>query len=152
MPNVVEPLVSTIVDPLTKTEDVLIALFSGDATLAAYNWQRWESDVTVAQPRGYINVQSTAELVLPEPMIMRCEVVLEGKPLRGSQANTLAVLMAILSQGKLAAKLNALVGDGSIMFYDGTSERMQVSQVIERDLRVRRIVFQIAAAWQVMYV
>ena len=141
-----------ILDALTQTEDAIIARLNEDATLASYNWQRWESDVNVVQPRGYVNVAQEAawQEHTPAPDMMRVEVVLEGKPKRGSLAATVAILRGILGDPALHIKLNVIVTDESIT-YLGPAEQLSIRQELSGDLRVRQAVFMIAAQWNVIY-
>jgi hypothetical protein len=104
----------------------------------------------VEQPRGYINVTATTDLVYAEPLTLRCEVVLEGIPKAGSQATSIAIILGMLSDPRFADRMNGKVNDGSIQ-YKAPAERLQVTQVIEGGRRVRRAIFNMAAVWCVEY-
>ena len=142
-----------IVDPITQLEDAIIAWLNTDATLAAYNWQRWESDVDLVQPRGYVNVTVIGEwdLSIQGPVLLEAEVVLESVPKTGSQASIVATVLGMLGGRQIIGRLNAKITDGSMQIV-GPPEGARAEQVIERELRVRRIRVTYPAIWNVVYV
>jgi hypothetical protein len=142
-----------ILDPITQLEDAIIAWLSTDATLSQYNWQRWESDETLAQPRGYVNVTATGDvgLGIQGGVLLQAEVVLESIPKTGSQAGVIAIMLAMLSGREVIARLNAGITDGSLVIV-GTPEMARVEQKIEREVRVRRFTITYPALWNVAYV
>jgi hypothetical protein len=121
--------------------------------MASYNWQRWEADVNANQPRGYVDVgiSETLDLNMEGPMVMTVEVVLEGKPKKGSLATALAVMLAMLSSRELPAKINSKIPDGSL-YIAGPAEGGKLIQAIQGDIRVRRFTFNLPAIWGVTYV
>jgi hypothetical protein len=142
-----------IVDPITQLEDAIIAWLNTDATLAAYNWQRWESDVDLVQPRGYVNVTVIGEwdLSIQGPVLLEAEVVLESVPKTGSQASIVATVLGMLGGREIIGRINAKITDGSMSIV-GPPEGARAEQVIERELRVRRIRVTYSAIWNVVYV
>ena len=142
-----------ILDPLTQLEDAIISWLSTNSILAQYNWQRWESDVDVAQPRGYVNVAATSDmdLAIQGPMLLEATVVLESVAKSGSQAETVAILLGMLSGLEVVGRLNAQVQDGSLVIV-GPAEKPRIEQTIERELRVRRFTVTYPAVWNVVYV
>jgi hypothetical protein len=142
-----------IVDPITQIEDAIIAWLSTDATLAAYNWQRWESDVTLEQPRGYVNATVIGEwdLSIQGPVLLEAEVVLESVPKTGSQASVVAIVLGMLGGKEVINRLNAKITDGSMKIV-GPPEGARAEQTIEREIRVRRIRVTYPAIWNVAYV
>jgi hypothetical protein len=142
-----------VLDPLTQLEDGIIAWLNTDSTIASYNWQRWESDKDVEQPRGYVNVTANGDLDLgmQGPTLLQAEVVLEGKPKRGSQAEVVAIVLAMLSGREIIDRLNNKMPDGSVAIV-GPPEAARVEQAIERDVRLRRFTVIYPAIWGVVYV
>ena len=142
-----------ILDPLTQLEDAIIAWLSTDGTLAQYNWQRWESDVDLVQPRGYVNVTVIGErdLSIQGAVLCEAEVVLESVPKTGSQAPVVAIVLGMLGGRAIIDRLNAKITDGSMKIV-GPPEGARAEQVIERELRVRRIKVTYPAIWNVAYV
>lgn len=142
-----------ILDPLTQLEDAIIAWLSTDATLVQYNWQRWESDVDLVQPRGYVNVTVIGEwnLAIQGAVLCEAEVVLESVPKTGSQAEIVAIMLGMLSGREVIDRLNAKINDGSMRIV-GPAEAARVEQTIEREIRVRRFRVTYPVVWNVVYV
>jgi hypothetical protein len=155
--NDIELLVAPILDPLTTAENALISFLMTEPALTAYNWQKWDSDVAVKQPRGYVNVNATSPLAYgvgstdPAPTQLAYEVVLEGKPKRTTLDVPFAVLVSMLAKVDLETQLNSFVSDASL-FFMSRAENMALQQVIEGDLRVRRVNFMLFVIWSVGYV
>jgi hypothetical protein len=143
----------TILDPITQLEDAIIAWLSTDTTLAQYHWQRWESDVTLEQPRGYVNVSVIGEwdLAIQGAVLCEAEVVLESVPKTGSQAPIVAIVLGMLGGREIIDRLNNQITDGSMKIV-GPPEGARAEQAIEREIRVRRIKVTFPAIWNVVYV
>jgi hypothetical protein len=138
-----------IVDPATTLSDAFVALFNGDAAISAYNWQKWESDVDVQQPRGYINCRYQADLHQAEIMgRFDLEAVFEGKPKRGTTANAVAEVVGQVRRGDLVPALMAIISDGSITLFH-TVEDLRIEQRIQGDVRVRTVSFSMFGQWNV---
>ena len=142
-----------ILDPITQLEDAIIAWLSTDATLAQYNWQRWDSDVDLQQPRGYVNVTVIGEwdLAIQGAVLCEAEVVLESVPKTAPQAPVVAIVLGMLSGREVTDRLNAKITDGSMKIV-GPPEGARAEQAIEREVRVRRIRITYPAVWNVVYV
>ena len=142
-----------VIDPLTQLEDAIIGWLSTDPVLVTYNWQRWESDVDLVQPRGYVNVGVSGELdlAIQGPVLLKAEVVLESVAKGGSQAGAVAIILAMLGGREVIDRINAQITDGSL-FIAGPAESATAQQAIERELRVRRVLVTFPAIWGVAYV
>ena len=121
--------------------------------IGAYNWQRWESDEELAQPRGYVNVAVTGDMdrAIQGAILCEAEIVLESVPKTGSQASTVATVLGMLGGGEIVDRLNAKITDGSMRIV-GPPEGARAEQVIESEKRVRRIRVTYPAIWNVVYV
>lgn len=136
-----------VLDPLTRATDLLIEYLKSEPLLAAFNWQPWDSDEEVVQPRGYVNAASEAALLYGSgPEMLHMEIVLEGKPKRDNLAPVMGAVLAMVNDEGLHNSLNALVADQSMVFYQ-RAEQVQARQAISGDLRVRTVGFLIAAQW-----
>jgi hypothetical protein len=141
-----------IIDPATKLANAIVGLFNSDPALAGYNWQSWESDVDVEQPRGFVNVNFIAALVdAASANEFQVEVVFEGKPKVASPSDAVAEVIGHISRPDIAAVLQALITDGSITLY-GKAQNMRLQHQITGDLRRRTVSFVIFGHWNVAYV
>src|SRR5215472_8865812 len=97
-------------DPLTQACSLVLAYLKAESTLAAFNWQIWDSDADVEQPRGYVNASSEAALLYGKgPVMLRMEVILENKPKQQGQADIMAAVVAKVNDPGMSNALNALV-------------------------------------------
>lgn len=143
-----------ISDPLIGLEQAIVGWLSSETILAGYNWQRWESDAPVEQPRGHVTVSATGDwdLGMQGPILLRAEIILEAKPLQvGTQAEIVAIMLAMLSGREVIGRINAQITDGSMLVI-GPGENPTIAQTIERDLRVRRFFVTFPVIWGVNYV
>lgn len=141
-----------ILDPCTTIATAVKALLISDAILTAYGWQEWESDAAIVLPRGYINVAMAQELVVAGPGVEKfdIELVFEGKPKKGSPSNAVAEVLGQCKRPDLAAAIQALITDGSVVF-SGGAEMLRYKQVIKGDLRTRTISFSLFGVWAVTW-
>jgi hypothetical protein len=131
-------------------ERAVIAWLKTDSLLAMFNWAEWDTDDPVTQPRGVVNVTATGEDVgIQGPILLECDVDLEGKPQRGSQSQIAATMLAMLSGRDAIDHLNAQIPDGSLQIV-GPAETARIEQIIDRDIRRRRYTFIFPAVWAVV--
>jgi hypothetical protein len=140
-----------ILDPCSTLATALKTLLASDSIISAYNWQEWESDADVQQPRGYVNVTMSAALQRADyPDQFNVEIVFEGKPKKGSPSDAVAEVVGQVRRPDFGAALEALITDGSISLF-GRTESLGYRQEIKGDLRKRTISFVIFGQWQVEY-
>lgn len=141
-----------ILDPLTQLEDAIITWLESDPTVAGYDWQRWDSDEEIKQPRGYVDVNAGGEidLAIQGPILLNAEVSITGKPKRGTQTEVTAIVIAMLSGREVIEHINNQITDGSVVIV-GPAESAKVRQIIQRDLRIRMMSFTLPAIWNVVW-
>jgi hypothetical protein len=142
----------TIIDPATKLAGAVATLLANDPNITGYNWQRWESDADVAQPRGYVNVNFASALVdAAAPDEFTVEVVFEGKPKKASASDAVAEAMGQIRRSDLASALMTLITDNSITLI-GKAQQLALRHTITGDIRRRTLTFVIFGQWNVAYV
>lgn len=142
-----------ILDPCSTVAAAVKALLVSDVILTAYGWQEWESDAAITQPRAYVNVAMSTELIRAEPGVQKWDIqlVFEGKPKKGSPSDAVAEALGQCKRPDLGSALQALIVDGSITFTGG-AEMLRYAQTIRGDLRIRTISFSLFGTWNVVYV
>lgn len=141
----------SVIDPATQVSDAFVALFKADPVISAYNWQTWESDVDVEQPRGFVKCRYQADLHEAQALArFDIEAVFEGKPKRGSPSDAVAEVIGQVRRADLNTAVMAFISDGSITLF-AKAEDLRVEQRLQGDLRVRAVSFTMFGQWNVVF-
>jgi hypothetical protein len=143
----------SVLDPCSTLATALKGIFNADSIISAYNWQEWESDAVIAQPRAYINVTMQTDTPMTQsnlPFRFQFEIVFEGKPKAGSPSDAVAEVLGQVQRPTLGTALMAAIPDNSITI-TGKAEQVIYRQAREGDLRKRTIVFFMYGNWNVQY-
>lgn len=149
---VTPPTTPTVLDPATMLGQAIAQLFAADPIISGYNWQTWDSDADVVQPRGYVLVSflsATEDNKSAERFDV--QVVLEGKPKTGSAATIAAEVLGQIQRNDFATALQALITDASLTFNRATAENIKLAQSIQGDIRKRIFSFSLFGTWNVTY-
>jgi len=143
----------SILDPCSTLATAMKTILANDSIIAAYNWQEWESDAAVVQPRAYVNVTMQTDTIMNRadfPIRFNFEIVFEGKPKAGSPSDAVAEVLGQVRRLNLTTALVAGIPDGSITLYN-MAEQIVYRQEIVGDLRKRTISFYLYGNWNVSY-
>ncbi len=129
-------------DFLENVETAWLSVVETNAILAAYNWERWDSDKELKLPRGRVNLQSRTDPDETPYQRVETSFVFEGRPKRQKFSvimNELKTLLQTLDTSDLDT------ASGNTVKFMGLAINVSESRQVLGGLRVWTLSFAIYA-------